>query len=131
MVDPRVLCTAHLLGEHRETHMAAGSLSRGHLMSGHIQHQLLEVHNLERRHDELAAEIERRGYNHRSPFQAGVPRREAGRVCVQCCLAELWWKCSDCRALQVELDVGVGVFCDASPGDKHCRWNGREFRMVP
>jgi hypothetical protein len=66
MVNPKIMCRQHLLGEHAEIHMFIGTLSRGKSVRGYLQKGLLEVHNLCDRHEELVEEIKRRGYNHQS-----------------------------------------------------------------
>lgn len=64
MVDPRIMCRQHLLGEHVEIHMLVGTLSRGKTVKGYLEKGLLEVHSLYARHGELVEEMKRRGYRH-------------------------------------------------------------------
>lgn len=67
MVDPRIMCRQHLLGEHLETHMFLSVIKKGCIsLGGYIRHNLLEVCSLKTRHDALAAEMMRRGYNHQT-----------------------------------------------------------------
>jgi hypothetical protein len=66
MVDPRIMCRQHLLGEHVEIHMFIGTLNRGKTVEGYLEKGLLEVHNLYSRHQELVEEMKLRGYNHHS-----------------------------------------------------------------
>lgn len=68
MVDPALLCRKHLLGEHNELHMLAGSLLRGKGVQGFVQKGLLEPARLHQRHDALAREMLARGYKHQSPL---------------------------------------------------------------
>jgi hypothetical protein len=70
MVDPKKLCRKHLLGEHVECHMFAGTLIKNISIDGYIKKGLVEVHNLKYRHDQLAEEMKARNYNHKSPMQA-------------------------------------------------------------
>jgi len=79
-VNPRQLCRQHLLGEHVEMHMAAGSIAKGHSLDGYTDTGLMEIHHIPDRHDALAAELERRGYNHRSPIRNDVDYYHAGLV---------------------------------------------------
>jgi len=65
MVDPRILCRQHLLGEHAELHMFIGALGRGLSVKGYLEKNLLEIHNLHGRHEELVREMKRRGYKHK------------------------------------------------------------------
>jgi len=68
MVDPKVMCRKHLLGEHVELHMFVGSINRGMSMAGYLRNNLLEPAALHARHDALSEEMMRRGYRHRSPL---------------------------------------------------------------
>ena len=69
MVDPKIMCTRHLLGEHHEIHMFAGSMRRQTGMSGYIDNNLLEPRSIKKRHDVLVAEMARRGYGHDSELE--------------------------------------------------------------
>jgi hypothetical protein len=64
MVNPRIMCRQHLLGEHVEIHMFIGTINRNKSIKGYLEKGLLEVHNLYSRHAELVEEMRRRGYNH-------------------------------------------------------------------
>jgi ABC-type phosphate transport system auxiliary subunit len=64
MVNPRIMCRQHLLGEHAEIHMFIGAINRGKSVKEYLQKRLLEVHNLYNRHEELVEEMKRRGYMH-------------------------------------------------------------------
>jgi len=64
MVNPRIMCRQHLLGEHVEIHMFIGTINRNKSIKGYLEKGLLEVHNLYARHEELVKEMKRRGYNH-------------------------------------------------------------------
>ena len=66
MVDPRIMCRQHLLGEHVEIHMFIGSLNRKKSVKGYLEKGLLEIHNLYARHVVLVEEMKRRNYNHYS-----------------------------------------------------------------
>lgn len=72
MVPPWSMCRAHLLGEHREVHAICGILRAGKDLSGYYANRLLELPALQRRHDALAREMQRRGFSHRSPFAFDV-----------------------------------------------------------
>lgn len=65
-VNPRYLCRKHLLGEHLEMHMFLGVIRTGNSLRGYIKNGLVEIHNIIKRHNELKAEMIRRGYNHKS-----------------------------------------------------------------
>lgn len=68
MVDPKVMCRKHLLGEHVEMHMFLGSMLKGTSMKGYCDNNLMEPQQLKARHDALVVEMEARGYNHKSPM---------------------------------------------------------------
>lgn len=100
MVDPATMCRKHLLGEHVEIHMFIGTLRKGLNMDGYLSGNLLEPSALLQRHEELAAEMERRGYKHRSPLpQPGPYPAEWDKVRIDraSALAELHRRCPECR----------------------------------
>ena len=99
MVNPRLLCPRHLLGEHLELHMLVGTLRKGRSISGFLRDGLVEVQSVRQRHRELAEEMASRGMNHQSPLPAFHARR-AGRVDIPRNLRELARRCPDCRARQ-------------------------------
>lgn len=106
MVNPKVMCRQHLLGEHVEIHMFLGAMRKGYSMLGYVENGLLEVKSLKGRHDDLVAEMLRRGYQHNSPLPdytdevlqrlsviesvSEVPRKEA--------FDELLGRCQRCRS---------------------------------
>jgi hypothetical protein len=95
-VDPRLLCAKHLLGEHVEMHMFVGAITRGKNIRGFIETGLVEVHSILKRHEKLAKELTRRGFQHKSPlpqFESFV----AGKVRIAANLRELSNRCPDCR----------------------------------
>ncbi len=99
MVNPRLMCRKHLLGEHVELHMFVAGLRRGLNLDGYLAKGLLEPHSIERRHDELVRELERRGYRHKSPLPEFAPKG-GGRVDRKLNLIELARRCRECRKLQ-------------------------------
>lgn len=95
-VRPVLLCRQHLLGEHREMHTLVGSINHGRSIQGHIDRGQVETALIKQRHDELAAEMERRDYNHASPLRQ--PRVKAeGRVVMADSLRDLHNRCKECR----------------------------------
>lgn len=91
-VDPRKMCRKHLLGEHVEMHMAVGSINKGIA----IHPDMAEVHHIQTRHDQLAEEMVRRGYKHKSP----LPKFEVykwGKVDSHANWNELKNRCEECR----------------------------------
>lgn len=69
MINPKLMCRNHLLGEHLEIHMFVGTINEGKSLDGYIKNGLLEFSKLRERHDELVEEMKTRGYNHKSPLQ--------------------------------------------------------------
>ncbi|MEO5935934.1 MAG: pyrimidine dimer DNA glycosylase/endonuclease V [Terriglobales bacterium] len=100
MVDPRKMCDQHLLGEHVELHMLVGTLARKRSVAGFVANNLIEVHNVRSRHEELVGEMTRRGMNHQSPLPAFRAAR-LGKVSIRANLVELARRCDSCRAKQI------------------------------
>jgi hypothetical protein len=96
MVVPRKMCRKHLLGEHVEIHMAVASLRLKKSLAGFIAKGLLELASLRSRHDELVAEMIRRGYRHASPL-GRVPPARAGKIDRRRSARELAERCAECR----------------------------------
>jgi len=98
MVDPRIMCRQHLLGEHAEIHMFIGTINRKKSVKGYLEKGLLEIHNLYNRHEELVKEMKRRGYNHCSEVDGKWKIVEkAGFVNGDRNVDELTDRCSKCR----------------------------------
>ena len=98
MVDPTLMCTKHLLGEHVELHMFVGCLVRKKTLSGFFNKGLLEVHSIRARHHALAREMLRRGMQHKSPLQ---PFRsfKMGKINRRQSKLELASRCVKCQSL--------------------------------
>ena len=96
-ISPEFLCNKHLLGEHVEMHMFFGTLNLCKRIDGYISNGLVEVHNIKRRHDELAQEMNKRGYSHKSPIQDSNVFFKAGFVDVTKSFEELQLRCTECR----------------------------------
>lgn len=70
MVDPKVLCNKHLLGEHGEIHKHHHNFVKQHNIAKRISPVVqIEPQSMQSRHDVLAKEMLRRGMNHQSPFE--------------------------------------------------------------
>jgi len=70
MIDPKLLCTQHLLGEHGEIHKHRHNFVKHHNIRGRISPTVqIEPESMKYRHDELAEEMLRRGMNHKSPYE--------------------------------------------------------------
>jgi hypothetical protein len=98
MVNPRIMCRHHLLGEHVEIHMYVGAITRGQSVKGYLQKGLLEVHSLYDRHEELVEEIKRRGYKHCSDLDEKWRSVErSGSIDKKKNLEELLKRCPRCK----------------------------------
>lgn len=100
MVNPMIMCRKHLLGEHVEHHMFAGTVNKEISVAGYLADNLLEPKSLFSRHAELVAEMTARGYNHNSemppiPLLGHLPDKKINR---ESALAELLRRCPECRA---------------------------------
>lgn len=68
LVDTRIMCRNHLLGEHLELHMFLGSLKKGKKIDGFLKNNLFEPRSLYGRHIALEYEMIVRKYSHNSPI---------------------------------------------------------------
>lgn len=107
LVDPKLMCRQHLLGEHVEIHMFVGFVKKGKSIKGFIDKGLLEPSMITKRHDDLVHEMLKRGYNHKSPLI--VPDEFykmddflcENIVDVDESLNELFMRCDECRKRMV------------------------------
>lgn len=91
LIDVRFLCRKHLLGEHLEMHYAAGTVAAGKK----VNPRMVEVHRIKERHQELAEEMERRGYKHKSPLREFVEYNH-GNIDIEHNKRDLFGRCSEC-----------------------------------
>lgn len=98
MVDPSLLCTNHLSGEHREMHALCGIIKAGFSLEGYFRNKLLDTPSIKSRHDELALEMSRRsGKAHASPLEVQPIVAERFTVNVQANVQELRRRCVHCK----------------------------------
>lgn len=95
-VDVKKMCKNHLLGEHLEMHMFAGCLKKGKNLHGYINNNLVEIHNIKKRHAALVKEMIKRKYSHNSPLESFKVFKE-GKVDSKKNLKELKKRCVNCR----------------------------------
>lgn len=98
-VNPKVLCTSHLLGEHVEHHMMLGVLARGNSIDKYLD-GLFDPSILVKRHEMLAKEMLRRGMKHNSPLcpdQLAKVELPIGHVNVLESYHELSQRCRTCH----------------------------------
>ena len=101
-VDPSVLCSEHLLGEHVELHKLVGGI-RNHphgeaIADGQAAKGNIDTSRIDDRHDALAREMQARGYDHDSPLSYGETEYQAGVGCIdaEANREELARRCDDC-----------------------------------
>ena len=63
------MCRVHLVGEHGELHKFLHNWKKKHRVDGRIEGNAMEPLSYKKRHDELADEMLRRGFNHKSPLE--------------------------------------------------------------
>ena len=97
MVDPKLMCSKHLRGEHVEIHMLAGNLLKGHSIRGYLDKGLLAPQVMQKRHAAIAAEMVARGDSHKSPLPE-VSHSIVGVVNVMKSTLELRRRCPECLA---------------------------------
>ena len=105
MIDPRLLCRKHLLGEHGEIHKHRHNFVKKHRISGRLFPVVqIEPLSMETRHNQLADEMTRRGYNHASPYMmpdiSHLSSDEMNaRVDIKKSIMDLYDRCQDCKKL--------------------------------
>ena len=114
MLDPEMLCRKHLLGEHTECHTALACIystkpGARRWLENLIRAGYLELDRLQVRHDLLAAEMVRRGYQHDSPLVAPtvIDLPVGPGVDLDVSLDELCKRCVDCRLRHEALIYGA------------------------
>jgi len=108
MIDPRVLCRKHLLGEHGEIHKHRHNFVKHHSVAKRVELGQIEPASMEARHDALAIEMIQRGYNHKSPYEqpdiSYLPEDQQNfTVDVARSIADLVGRCPECAKRHREL----------------------------
>lgn len=110
MTNPQIMCLHHLLGEHCECHMFLGTLKKRKSMTGYVRNNCFEPLKLKERHDVLAAELIRRGYNHKSPLDFSLdvlsylPAEQIEyKIDCESSFQELVRRCNKCMNLSIQL----------------------------
>ncbi len=102
MINPELLCKKHLLGEHGEIHKHRHNFVKQHRITKRISPVVqIEPSSMESRHDMLAAEMIRRGYNHSSPYsQPDISYlkddEKLAKVDINNSLMDLTTRCPEC-----------------------------------
>jgi hypothetical protein len=103
MINPKFLCKKHLLGEHGEIHKFRHTFVKQYSIKGRISPVVqIEPFNMKKRHDELVLEFERRGYNHKSPYEMPdisylTIDEQNVKVDIKYNIKDLIKRCPDCR----------------------------------
>jgi len=102
MVNPRLLCRQHLLGEHSELHKFLPAWRRKTGIAKRVAGNAIEPRSYQARHDLLVGEMLRRGYRHATPceqpdFSYLPEAQKNATVDLEASLAELTRRCSECR----------------------------------
>lgn len=105
LVNPKIMCRKHLLGEHVEMHMFLGALKKNKKIDGYLDKNLFEPTALWWRHHHLALEMTERGYNHNSEmygvFDAilALPEKKINKkINREAALRDLVDRCPECRS---------------------------------
>lgn len=102
MLNPKMLCNKHLLGEHGEIHKHRHNFVKKHNMTGRMEPVVqIEPKSMGSRHDELAQEMLDRNMNHQSPFEqpniSYLPERfQLMEVDLSVSIEDLKNRCPDC-----------------------------------
>lgn len=111
MVNVKTMCRKHLLGEHVECHMIVGSINKSKNLEGFVDRNCLQFKSIYTRHNALAKEMIRRGYNHKSPIEKinwlkgnkVTLKVLASKVNQKLSEKDLYGRCKDCRDLAQKL----------------------------
>jgi len=101
MVPPSIMCSKHLLGEHVELHMLVGAINKNKSLKGFIENGLIEIHNIEARHEKLVEEMTNRGFKHKSVLPK-FTITQLGYVDVEENKKELAKRCEKCKDKQLK-----------------------------
>lgn len=114
MINPKLLCDRHLLGEHGELHKHKPSFLKRHSITGRI-YPIVQVEPLamEKRHNQLAKEMLLRGMNHNSPYQlpdlSYLPNNERrAKVDTKLSIQDLTNRCINCKQLIMKEQANYG-----------------------
>jgi hypothetical protein len=96
MVNPKIMCNKHLLGEHVELHMFIGTIKKNKSLDGYVKNNLLEEDSIHSRHDALVKEMIDRNMIHKSNLEV-IPSQHRGIVNRLESYKELISRCVHCR----------------------------------
>ena len=107
MINPKLLCNKHLLGEHGEIHKHRHNFVKRHKIDKRIELGQIEPSAMLIRHNELVLEMKTRGMNHQSPYEmpdiSYLPASQRTfKVNRSAALEDLHRRCEACRGLSDE-----------------------------
>lgn len=104
MIDPRLLCNKHLIGEHGEIHKHLHNFIKKHKIDGRIYPIVqIEPSSMEKRHNELEKEMEIRfnkKYNspYKQPDISYLPiKQQKAIVDIKQSIQDLYNRCENCK----------------------------------
>jgi hypothetical protein len=118
MINPKILCKNHLLGEHNELHKFMGSMRLGRSMNGYVDKGEIEPRSWFDRHEELVNEMLLRWpkERHASPINKSELNELLAKTFTKAqMLVKIdWWKsleillsrCEECRKRKELLLMG-------------------------
>lgn len=66
MIEPKLMCRKHLLGEHLELHMILESMRKGKKLKGFFDNRIIEPKAIYERHIVITEEMMNRNYRHKT-----------------------------------------------------------------
>lgn len=101
MIDPKLMCNQHLLGEHVEIHKHRHNFVKKHNMAGRlVAPAQIEPYSMGARHAEIAAEMTARGMNHKSQYdQPDVSYLPDVKVDLEYNMLDLAARCPKCNKI--------------------------------
>lgn len=103
MINPKLLCDKHLVGEHGEIHKHRHNFIKHHNIKGRIEPiTQIEPASMKIRHDELAKEMLARGFNHQSAYvQPNIDylsnHYQSAKVDINISITDLMKRCENCK----------------------------------
>lgn len=114
MGDPKTYCRNHLLGEHKEIHQLLGTIKKKMRVGGYIKNNCIEITTMKKQHDKLVIEMERRGWNHKSPLIGQDEINELAsylceehinaKVDIEVSNEERYCRCEECKRRRDEIN---------------------------
>lgn len=103
LVDPRIMCKNHLLGEHREMHQVKGTVEKHkhgeNILKGLADTNAIDTLLIKARHDTLVKEMKRRGWTGHSTPMDEVDNQYGGigKIDKEENLELILERCKECR----------------------------------